>query len=158
MPKQITGDLVVRKQRFGIVVSRFNDFITTRLRDAAIDTLLRHGCPDKQILEVWVPGSMEIPIAAARLAESGKVDAVICLGCVIRGQTPHFDFIAGETTRAIGQITSRTGIPTAFGLLTPNTLEQAIERAGTKAGNKGADAALSAIELTNLLPKIDEKD
>ena len=158
MPREITGDLVVRTQRFGIVVSRFNDFITSRLRDGAVDTLRRHGCPDEQMIEVWVPGSLEIALAASTLAESGKVDALICLGCVIRGQTPHFDYVAAETARGIAQLGTRTGIPAAFGLITANTLEQAIERAGTKAGNKGADAALTAIEMTNLLAKITGKD
>ena len=158
MPRQITGDLIVRGQRFGIVTSRFNDFITSRLRGGAVDALRRHGCPDDQIIEVQVPGAMEIAVAATRLVKTGKVDALICLGCVIRGQTPHFDYVAAEAARSIAQIASTTGVPTAFGVLTTNTLEQAVERAGAKAGNKGAEAALTAIEMTNLLAKIDAKD
>ena len=158
MPTVITGDLIVRKQRFGIVVSRFNEFITSRLRDGAVDALRRHGCPDEQMIEVWVPGAMEISLAAMRLAKSRRVDAVICLGCVIRGQTPHFDYVAAEAAKGIGQVGIATGVPTAFGVITANTIEQAVERAGTKAGNKGADAAMTAIEMTNLLTKLDQKD
>lgn len=158
MPQRISGDLVVRGQRFGIVVSRFNEFITSRLRDGAVDALRRHGCPDERIIEVWVPGSMEIALAATQLAESGGVDALICLGCVIRGDTPHFDYVAAEAARAIAAIGPKTGIPAAFGVITANSLEQAVERAGTKAGNKGADAALTAIEMCNVLTQIRPKN
>ncbi len=155
MPNQITGDLVVRQQRFAVLVSRFNDFITARLRDAAVDTLRRHGAAAEHIIEVWVPGAFELPLAARRLADGGKVDAIIALGCVIRGATPHFDQICQAVTRGLSQVALDTKTPLAFGVLTTHTIEQAVERAGTKNGNKGADAALAAIEMVNLLRCID---
>jgi 6,7-dimethyl-8-ribityllumazine synthase len=154
MPQRIVGQLVVAKQRFAIVASRFNEFIVSRLVAGAIDALTRHGCKDERITEVWVPGSWELPVTAKALAESGEYDAVICLGCVMRGDTPHFEYIAGEASKGLAQISLETGVPVVFGVLTPDTLEQAIERAGTKAGNKGADAAMTAIEMSNLLPQI----
>ncbi len=156
MTQKIEGQLVVKKQRFAIVVSRFNEFITEKLLGGAVDTLVRHGCAAEDITEVWVPGALEIPIAAKRLVATGKFDAIICLGCVIRGATAHFDYVAQGAARGIIQVGLDTGVPTVFGVLTTDTIEQAIERAGTKAGNKGADAAITAIEMANLLPKIDD--
>ncbi len=155
MPDKLTGDLVVRKQRFAVVTSRFNEFITTRLRHAAIDTLKRHGCSESNICEVLVPGTFELPLAAKKLAATKRYDAVIALGCVIRGATPHFDYICSQAARGLAQVALETEVPVAFGVLTTNTIEQAVERAGTKGGNKGTDAALSAIEMTNLLNQID---
>ncbi|MBV1961809.1 MAG: 6,7-dimethyl-8-ribityllumazine synthase [Immundisolibacteraceae bacterium] len=152
----LDGDLRVQGARFGIVVSRFNDFITERLQGAAIDTLVRHGAKATDITVARVPGAFELPMAAQRLAASGKVDAVLALGCVIRGATPHFDYVCSEATKGIGAVGQQTGLPVAFGLLTVDSIEQAIERAGTKAGNKGVDAALTAIEMVNLLLLIDE--
>jgi 6,7-dimethyl-8-ribityllumazine synthase len=154
MPQRIVGQLVVSKQRFAIVASRFNEFIVSRLVAGAVDALTRHGCKDERITEVWVPGSWELPVAAKALAESGEYDAVICLGCVMRGDTPHFEYIAGEAAKGLAQLSLETRVPVVFGVLTPDTLEQAVERAGTKAGNKGADAAMTAIEMSNLLPQI----
>ena len=154
MPRELHGQLAVDKQRFAIVVSRFNEFITSKLLNGAIDALKRHGCDPENITCVYVPGSFELPFMAKRLAESGSYDAVLCLGCVIRGQTPHFEFIAAETAKGIAQVGLDTGVPTTFGVITADTLEQAVERAGSKAGNKGVDAALSAIELTNLLSQV----
>lgn len=157
MPQRIVGQLVVTTQRFAIVASRFNEFITSRLVGGAIDALIRHGGRDDRITEVWVPGSWELPLAAKRLAESGDYDAVICLGCVMKGDTPHNEYIANEAAKGLAQVSMETGVPVVFGVLTPDTLEQAIERAGTKAGNKGADAAVAAIEMANLLPQLRSK-
>ena len=154
MTNELTGDLVVRKQRFAVVISRFNDFVTARLRDAALDTLKRHGCPESNITEVWVPGAFELPLAVKKLAATKRYDAVVALGCVIRGATPHFEYICSHVTRGLGQVALEAEVPVAFGVLTTSTVEQAVERAGTKGGNKGADAALAAIEMTNLLNKI----
>ncbi len=155
MSEKITGDLVVRKQRFAVLTSRFNDFITSRLHDAAVETLTRHGCPESNITEVWVPGAFELPLAARKLAASKRYDAVIALGCVIRGATTHFEHICNQAARGLAQVALETEVPVAFGVLTTNTIEQAVERAGSKSGNKGADAALTAIEMTNLLNQID---
>ncbi len=154
MINEISGQLEAKGKRFAIVVSRFNDFITAKLLDGAVDVLKRHGCDEEMITCVRVPGAFEIPFIALRLAESSEYDAVICLGCVIRGQTPHFDYVAGEAAKGIAQIAMETGVPATFGIITSDTLEQAIERAGSKAGNKGADAALSAIELVNLIQQL----
>ena len=154
MPRELQGNLTVDGQRFAVVVSRFNDFITAKLKAGAIDALVRHGCPDDHITCVTVPGAFELPMIAKRLAESGSYDAVICVGCVIRGQTSHYEYIAGEAAKGIAQVGLSTGIPVTFGVITADTLEQAIERAGSKAGNKGADAALSAIELVQLLSQL----
>ncbi len=154
MVKRLAGKLIVSKQRFGIVVSRFNEFITSRLLAGAIDALQRHGCADDQITEVWVPGSWEIPATAKRLASSGRFDAVICLGCVVRGHTPHFEYVAAEVAKGVAAVGLETQVPTIFGVITADTIEQAIERAGTKEGNKGADAAIAAIEMTNLFSQM----
>ena len=154
MVETYQGELVSRGKRYAIVVGRFNEFITSRLLEGAIDTLLRHGAKDDEISVAWVPGSFEIPYAASRLAKSKKHDAVICLGAVIRGATTHFEYISSEVTKGIAQVSLSSGVPVIYGVITPDTLEQAIERAGTKAGNKGKEAAEAAIEMTNLFEKI----
>ncbi|GAB4318547.1 MAG: 6,7-dimethyl-8-ribityllumazine synthase [Candidatus Zixiibacteriota bacterium] len=150
MPTIIEGKLNAAGMTFGVVVSRFNHFITDRLVEGCIDTLIRHGAAGDDITLVRVPGSFEIPTTVARLAESGRFNAIIALGAVIRGDTPHFDYIAAEVTKGIAQAGMQNDIPVCYGVITTDTLEQAIERAGTKAGNKGADAALAAIELADL--------
>lgn len=157
MPNIYQGHLTAKDRKFGIVVSRFNEFISAKLLAGALDCLLRHEAGDENIDVAWVPGSFEIPIAAKKLAELDKYDAIICLGTLIRGATPHFDYIAAEATKGIGQAALQFGIPMAYGVLTTDTLEQAIERAGTKAGNKGWDAALSAIEMVDLFTKLKEE-
>jgi 6,7-dimethyl-8-ribityllumazine synthase len=154
MPKTYEGQLIAEGLRFGIVASRFNEFITSKLLDGAIDALRRHGAKDTDIEIAWVPGSFEIPLGAKKMAESGKYDAVICLGALIRGSTSHFDYIASEAAKGIAQVGLATGVPTIFGVITTDNIEQAIERAGTKAGNKGFAAAESAIEMANLLRSI----
>jgi 6,7-dimethyl-8-ribityllumazine synthase len=141
--------------RVGIVVGRFNHFVTDKLLDGALDCLKRHGCSETDLAVAYVPGAFEIPYAAARLAKSGNYDAVICLGAVIRGDTPHFDYIANESAKGIARIALDTGLPVVYGMVTADTLEQAIERAGAKAGNKGWDAAESAIEMINLYRAMD---
>ncbi|MBI5555964.1 MAG: 6,7-dimethyl-8-ribityllumazine synthase [Elusimicrobia bacterium] len=154
MGKTYNGKLIAKGLKFGIVVSRFNEFISQKLLSGALDTLTRHDADEEKIDTVWVPGAFEIPYAAAKMADSGKYDAVICLGAVIRGDTPHFDFIAAEVTKGIAQTGLKSGVPAIYGVITTDTLEQAIERAGTKAGNKGADAANSAIEMANLFKQL----
>ncbi|MCS6829625.1 MAG: 6,7-dimethyl-8-ribityllumazine synthase [Armatimonadota bacterium] len=155
MPKMYEGQLVASGYRFAIVVSRFNEFITSKLLGGALDALARHGVDTEQHVEVaWVPGSWEIPLVALRFARSGQYDAVICLGCVIRGDTPHFEYIAAEAAKGIAQGMLETGVPITFGVLTTDNIEQAIERAGTKAGNKGVDAAMSAIEMVSLMRQL----
>lgn len=150
MIRTLEGRLNAEGGAFGIVVSRFNDLITKQLLDGALDCLRRHGAREEDILVAHCPGSFEIPQVALQLAQSGTVDAVICLGCVIRGETPHFDYIASEVTKGIAQVSLQTSVPTAFGVLTTENLAQALERAGAKAGNKGWDAAQSAIEMVQL--------
>jgi 6,7-dimethyl-8-ribityllumazine synthase len=152
--KVITAELNGKGKRFGIIASRFNEFITTKLLEGSCDTLVRHGVSDNSIETVWVPGSFEIPYVALRMAKSKRYDAIICLGTVIRGSTPHFDYISSETAKGIAKVSLDTGVPCIFGVITADTLEQAIERAGTKDGNKGRDAALCAIELANLYEKV----
>lgn len=152
--KTIEGNLTAKDLQIGIVVSRFNDFITTKLFEGAVDCLLRHGADEKNITTVKVPGSFEIPLAAAKLAGQKKYDAIICLGTVIRGATPHFEFISSEVSKGIASVSLNYGIPVAFGVLTTDTIEQAIERAGTKAGNKGWDAALTAMEMANVIKSL----
>lgn len=154
MVKLYEGALIGTGLKFGIVVSRFNEFITSKLLSGAIDTLERHGVNNDDIEIAWVPGSFEIPIAADKMSSSGKYDAVICLGALIRGATPHFDYIAAEASKGIAQVGMKTGIPTIFGVITTENIEQAIERAGTKSGNKGSDAAMSAIEMANLFKEM----
>ncbi|PKL49652.1 MAG: 6,7-dimethyl-8-ribityllumazine synthase [Planctomycetes bacterium HGW-Planctomycetes-1] len=154
MIKQIHGKLTAGKAKFAIVVSRFNEFITSKLLAGAIDALQRHGASDKQITVIWVPGSIEITPAAKKLAAGGKFDAVICIGAIIRGQTHHYEYVGQQVSRGIGQINYDTGVPTIFGVLTCDTIEQAIERAGTKAGNAGATAAANAMEMVDVLCQI----
>ena len=154
-PQNINGDLTVGKQRFAIIVSRFNEFVSSRLLDGAIDALQRHGCKPSNITVIRVPGAWELPLTAKKAASTGQYDAVICLGCVIRGETPHFDYVAAEAAKGIAQAGLATDLPIVFGVLTADTLEQAINRAGAKAGNKGADAAMTAIEMVNLYAKLD---
>jgi 6,7-dimethyl-8-ribityllumazine synthase len=151
MPRIIEGQLVAQGLRVAVIVSRFNEFITSKLLGACVDTLKRHGVDDETIDVIWCPGAYEIPFLAKQATGSDRYDAVICLGCVIRGSTPHFDYVAGECAKGIAQVAMESGIPTIFGVLTTETIEQAIERAGTKAGNKGADAAVTAIEMANLV-------
>lgn len=148
--KHYEGHLVSQGLKYGIVVGRFNEFITTKLLSGALDALKRHGADDSEIEVAWVPGAFEIPFAAQKMAESGKYDAVITLGAVIRGSTPHFDFVCNEAAKGVAATALKTGVPTIFGVLTTDSIEQAIERAGTKAGNKGYEAAASAIEMANL--------
>lgn len=154
MAETISAKLDAAPHRFVIVVARFNEFITSRLLNGTIDALVRHGAPQENLTQVWVPGAWEIPLTAKKLAASGRFAAVICLGCVIRGQTPHFEYVAAEVSKGIAQVSLETGVPVTFGIITSDSLEQAIDRAGTKAGNKGADAALAAIEMANLLQQI----
>jgi len=149
------GELTVKpSQRFALVVAEFNRFITEKLAEAAVDCILRHGGKENQVVQFLVPGSFEIPLVARELAKSGKFAAVLCLGCVIRGETDHYDHVAGQVTRGVGAIGAETGVPTIFGIITADTLEQALNRAGLKAGNAGWNAAVSAIAAANLLSKI----
>jgi 6,7-dimethyl-8-ribityllumazine synthase len=154
MTKEIKGQLTAGKGKFAIVVSRFNEFITSRLLAGAIDCLKRHGAGDEQITVVWVPGACEITMAAKKLAAGGKFAAVICLGAVIRGQTQHYDYVCQQVVRGIGQINYDSDVPAVFGVLTCETLEEAVDRAGTKRGNAGADAALTAMEMVSVMGQI----
>lgn len=154
MPKVYSGDLVSKGTRYAIVVSRFNEFITSKLLEGCMDTLLRHGVKDEEVSVVWVPGAFEIPFAAVRLARGKKHDAVICLGALIRGATPHFDYIRAEVSKGIAAAGIESGLPVIYGVITADTIEQAVERAGTKAGNRGKDAAEAAIEMVNLCRKL----
>lgn len=154
MGKVYEGKLVAQGLRFGVIVARFNEFITGKLLTGAMDALERHGAAKEDIEIAWVPGAYEIPLVAKKMALSNKYDAVICLGTVIRGSTPHFDYVCAEVSKGVAHVGLETGVPTIFGVLTTETIEQAIERAGTKAGNKGFDAATSAIEMANLLREI----
>lgn len=149
--KTYEGNLVSQGLKFGIIVGRFNEFIGGKLLSGALDGLKRHGTEEGDIEIAWVPGSFEIPLAAKKMAKTGKYDAVICLGAVIRGATPHFDYVSSEVSKGIASVSLDTEVPVIFGVLTTDTIEQAIERAGTKAGNKGYDAAVTAIEMANLL-------
>lgn len=153
--KTMQGDLVVRGARFGIAAGRFNSFIVDSLQAGAVDTLVRHGADSKDIEVVKAPGAYELPLVVQRMIASQRYDAVIALGAVIRGGTPHFEYVAGECTKGLAAVMMQSGVPVAFGVLTVDTIEQAIERAGTKAGNKGVEAALSAIEMVNLLKQMD---
>jgi 6,7-dimethyl-8-ribityllumazine synthase len=154
MPKEFSGKLAGEGRTFAIVVGRFNEFITKKLLEGALDCLTRHGVAEDRLSVVWVPGAFEIPIVAQRIAEKGGVDAVICLGAIIRGGTPHFEYVASEAAKGVAQASLKTGIPVQFGVITADTIEQAIERAGTKAGNKGAQAAEAALEMANLFTEI----
>jgi 6,7-dimethyl-8-ribityllumazine synthase len=152
--RTIEGFLSAERFSFGIIVSRFNETITRKLLDGAVDALVRHGAPSENISVIWVPGAFELPILAARLAKTGNYDALLCLGAVIRGDTPHFDYVAAETAKGIAHSAMQSDIPVAFGVLTTDTIEQAFERSGTKAGNKGWDAAVTAIEMADLYARL----
>ena len=154
MANVVKAELIAKGKKFAIVISRFNEFISSKLLEGCIDTLVRHGAAENSIDVVWVPGAFEIPMLALKLAKSKKHDAVICLGTVIRGATPHFEFVASEAAKGVAKVSLDTGVPCIFGVITADNLEQAIERAGTKDGNKGRDAALSAIEMANLYEKV----
>lgn len=154
MPRLIEGSLISKGKKFAVVVARFNAFISEKLLEGALDGLKRHGVKDDDITIAWTPGSYEIPLVANKLAASKKYDAVIALGAIIRGATPHFDYVAGEAAKGVAQASHETGVPVIFGILTTDTIEQAIERAGTKSGNKGFDAALAAIEMANLMEQL----
>lgn len=154
MSKRYEGTLLGEGLRFGVVISRFNEFITARLLEGAEDALLRHGVKEGDIEVAWTPGSFEIPLVAKKMAQSGKYAAIICLGAVIRGGTPHFDYIASEVSKGIAAVGLETGMPVIYGVVTADTLEQAIERAGTKMGNAGFQAAMSAIEMANLIQAV----
>jgi 6,7-dimethyl-8-ribityllumazine synthase len=157
MPRTVEGHLAAGPYSFAVIVSRFNEFISNRLLDGALDCLRRHGASDSSIDVVHCPGAFEIPTVAKTVAESDKYDAVICVGCIIRGETPHFDYIASAVSTGLTRVSLETRVPIAFGVLTTDSLEQAVERAGAKAGNKGWDAALAAIELADLRKKISTK-
>lgn len=154
MIKTNEGNLVANGLKFAIVVSRFNEFITSKLLGAAVDGIVRHGGLEKDIEITWVPGSFEIPVVAQKLAAKGTFDAIICLGAVIRGATPHFDYVCAEVSKGVAKVSLDAGMPVIFGVVTTDNIEQAVERAGTKAGNKGYDAAVSAIEMANLMKKL----
>ena len=154
MPNVLEGKLVSKGKKYGIVVARFNEFIASKLLGGALDALTRHSVKDEEITVAWTPGSFEIPMVAKKMAESGKYDAIIALGAVIRGSTPHFDYVAAEASKGVAQVAMQTGVPVLFGVLTTDTIEQAVERAGTKSGNKGFDAAMAAIEMANLMGQI----
>lgn len=154
MNRVYEGKLLAKGFKFGIVVGRFNEFITNKLLGGALDALKRHGAEEANVEAAWVPGAFEIPVVAQSMARSGKYDAVICLGAVIRGATPHFDYVCAEVSKGIAKVSLDTGLPAIFGIITADSIEQAIERAGTKAGNKGWDAAVSAIEMVNLLKEL----
>lgn len=154
MARVIKTDLIAKGKRFGIVISRFNEFISAKLLEGCLDTLSRHGASEAAQDVVWVPGAFELPMAAQQLARSKKYDALICLGAVIRGATPHFEFVSAEAAKGIAKVSLDTNVPCAFGVITAESLEQAIERAGTKDGNKGRDAALTAIEMANLYAQL----
>ncbi|MGI6491598.1 MAG: 6,7-dimethyl-8-ribityllumazine synthase [Pelotomaculum sp.] len=155
MPKIYEGHLLGQGLKFGIVAGRFNEFITNKLLSGALDALKRHGVADEDIEVAWVPGAFELPLVASKMTNSGKYDAVLCLGAVIRGATPHFDYVSSEVTKGVAKVGLDSGVPTIFGVITADNIEQAIERAGTKAGNKGWDAAVTGIEMANLLRHID---
>ncbi len=156
MPKLFEGHLLGQGLKFGLVAGRFNEFITNKLVSGALDALNRHGVREEDIEVAWVPGAFEIPFAANKMASMKKYDAVICLGAVIRGATPHFDYVAGEVAKGVARVGLESGVPVIFGVITSDTIEQAIERAGTKAGNKGWDAAVTAIEMANLMKNMNE--
>jgi len=156
MPKILEANLIAEGKKFAVVVSRFNDFITDRLLGGAVDALERSGAGNEDIEVVKVPGAFEIPLIAKKMAESGRYNAVICLGAIIRGATPHFDYVSAEVSKGVGMVSLESGVPVIFGIITTDTIEQAIERAGTKAGNKGWSAAMSAVEMANLIEVVDQ--
>lgn len=152
--KVIKGNMIAKDKKIGIVVSRFNEFVSSKLLEGAVDTLVNHGVKDSDISVVWVPGSFETPVLANKMADSGKYDAIICLGAIIRGETPHFDFIASEAAKGVAKVAMDSKVPCVFGIITTDNLEQALDRAGTKSGNKGRDAARTAIEMCSLYSEI----
>jgi 6,7-dimethyl-8-ribityllumazine synthase len=154
MTKILQGNFNGEGKRIGIVVSRFNEFITSKLLGGALDALTRHGVKEEDVTVAWAPGAFEVPLVAKHMAQSGNYNAVLALGCVIRGATPHFDYVAAEAAKGIGHVMLDTGVPVMFGILTTDSIEQAIERAGTKSGNKGVDAAMGALEMANLLEQL----
>ena len=154
MTAEIQGDLQGKGLKFGIVVSRFNEFITSKLKDGALDALVRHGTGEEDISIVWVPGAFELPLAAQKMAASGEYNAVIAIGAVIRGSTPHFDFVAGEAAKGLARVGMETGVPVGFGVVTAETLEDAIERAGTRMPNRGFEAGMTAIEMANVMKQL----
>ncbi|MCF8010647.1 MAG: 6,7-dimethyl-8-ribityllumazine synthase [Clostridiales bacterium] len=158
MPKIFEGHLVGEGLKLGMVVGRFNEFITNKLLSGAMDSLKRHGVDEEGVEVAWVPGGFEIPLVAKKMAQTEKYDAVICLGAVIRGSTPHFNYVAAEVSKGVAKASTDTGIPVVFGIITADTIEQAVERAGTKSGNKGWDAAVTAIEMANLMCTINEQN
>jgi 6,7-dimethyl-8-ribityllumazine synthase len=155
MAKTVSGSLIGKGKRFAVVVSRFNDLVSGRLLEGALDSFARRGVAEDDVTVYWVPGSFEIPVTARRVAQKGEVDAVVCLGAIIRGETPHFEYVAAEAAKGVAQAAAETGVPVIFGIVTADTLEQAIQRAGAKAGNKGFEAAAAAIEMADLFGKID---
>lgn len=154
MPKVIEGKFIGESKRFGIIISRFNNFVSNKLLEGALDALARHNVSEENITIVYVPGAYEIPVISKKMAQSNKYDAVIALGAVIRGETPHFDYVASEVAKGVAQVNLETGVPVIFGILTTDSLEQAVERAGSKGGNKGFDAAMSALEMISVCEQI----
>ena len=154
MPRVHEGKLNAQGKRFALVVSRFNDLVTTRLLDGALDCLQRHGAADEDIEVAWVPGAFELPIVAQKMAQTGRFDVVTCLGCIVRSDTPHFDYVAGESSKGIARVGLDTGVPITFGVITADTVDQAVQRAGVKSGNRGWDAGMNAVEMASLVAAI----
>ena len=155
MPRVHEGKLNAQGKRFALVVSRFNDLVTTRLLDGALDCLQRHGAADEDIEVAWVPGAFELPIVAQKMAQTGRFDVVTCLGCIVRSDTPHFDYVAGESSKRIARVGLDTGVPITFGVITADTVDQAVQRAGVKSGNRGWDAGMNAVEMASLVAAIE---
>ena len=155
MPRVHKGKLNAQGKRFALVVSRFNDLVTTRLLDGALDCLQRHGAADEDIEVAWVPGAFELPIVAQKMAQTGRFDVVTCLGCIVRSDTPHFDYVAGESSKGIARVGLDTGVPITFGVITADTVDQAVQRAGVKSGNRGWDAGMNAVEMASLVAAIE---
>ena len=155
MPKVHEGKLNAQGKRFALVVSRFNDLVTTRLLDGALDCLQRHGAADEYIEVAWVPGAFELPVVAQKMAQTGRFDVVTCLGCIVRSDTPHFDYVAGESSKGIARVGLDTGVPITFGVITADTVDQAVQRAGVKSGNRGWDAGMNAVEMASLMAAIE---
>ena len=155
MPRVHEGKLNAQGKRFALVVSRFNDLVTTRLLDGALDCLQRHGAVDEDIEVAWVPGAFELPVVAQKMAQTGRFDVVTCLGCIVRSDTPHFDYVAGESSKGIARVGLDTGVPITFGVITADTVEQAVQRAGVKSGNRGWDAGMNAVEMASLIAAIE---
>ena len=154
MPRMHEGKLNAQGKRFALVVSRFNDLVTTRLLDGALDCLQRHGAVDEDIEVAWVPGAFELPVVAQKMAQTGRFDVVTCLGCIVRSDTPHFDYVAGESSKGIARVGLDTGVPVTFGVITADTVDQAVQRAGIKSGNRGWDAGMNAVEMASLMAAI----